>query len=69
MMKQILALCVMAFILVACDDSNKTVTSNDNVRYKEVCIDGVVYLERHAGYKGFFSVKFNPDSTVVTCEK
>jgi hypothetical protein len=38
---------------------------------QERCIDGVIYVEWHADkmlYTRFASVKFNPDSTVVTCE-
>ncbi len=57
-------------VLTACgqgDDRGKA-TSGDR-EYTERCIDGVIYLVRKRGYTGYMSVKFNPDSTVVTCEK
>lgn len=61
---------IVALGLAACNkaDDRGTVGSGEKA-YIERCIDGVIYLVRSEGYGGYMSVKFNPDSTVVTCEK
>ena len=36
--------------------------------FEVFCVDGVEYLSRDEGYRGYMAVKFNRDSTVSTCE-
>lgn len=68
-MRKILLVTAAALMLTACDDPDQVGTANSgNVSLKEICIDGVVYLYRSVPYKRYMSVKFNPDSTVVTCK-
>lgn len=59
---------LLAIGLIACNVANDVgETNSGEVAYIERCIDGVVYLVRARSRQGYMSVKFNPDSTVVTC--
>lgn len=62
---------ISLFVLAGCLHNEDTigVATSGETEYQEKCIDGVVYLLRKRGYQGYFSVKFNSDSTVVTCER
>lgn len=69
-MKTILTVALMAVALAGCSKGEEVGAAvSDGVVYKEICIDNVVYLVRKAGNSGYMSVKFNTDSTVVTCER
>lgn len=49
-------------ILVGCDPVQLNIPSEE---FNSICIDGVKYVTRNSG----ISVMFNPDSTVVTCNR
>ncbi len=66
-MKAIYALTIL-FTLSACSEAESVGSARSGEWvFNEICIDDVVYLVRFKGYKGYMSVKFNTDSTVVTC--
>ncbi len=64
-----LATAILFLLVSGCSGSSPTSKSS---KPRSKCIDGVVYIyyEKylHSIGWGFMSVKFNPDSTVVTCK-
>lgn len=67
-----IVLAILLLFVVGCDAIPVPLPTNHN-DIDEVCINGVTYifLEARLGYAGYgyMSVKFNPDSTVVTCNE
>jgi len=56
----------LAFAIIAgCEPAKTRVV--DAYEWESVCVDGVEYIVRGIGRRGYASVKFNRDSTVVTC--
>ena len=49
-------------------DSNGT-TNSGEAEFKRVCIDGVEYLSRRAGYSGYMAPHFKPDGSLYTCRR
>lgn len=69
---KLLSVLILALTLAGCyGDETKSAGIPITNQYQTVCIDGVSYiLFRKSAYQlgfGFMTVKFNPDSTVVTC--
>ena len=48
--------------------TGKPLKVGERMGWEILCIDGVEYINRYYGYSGVLSVKFNPDSTVSTCD-
>lgn len=63
-MKYILIL--LTVLIVGCLPSKELADELTSV--EEVCYDGVVYISNGTGFSNL-SVKFNPDSTVITCNQ
>lgn len=59
-MKYILIL--LTLLIVGCSPSKELKPM------EEMCYDGVVYISNGTGFSNL-SVKFNPDSTVITCNQ
>lgn len=69
----VIGICVVVIGLVYYLDNLPAVDTQDTVssgitNYSVVCIDGVEYLTRSSGYRGYMSVKFNRDGNVSLCD-
>lgn len=53
--------CLSSFLLLGCVSSSST----DEIKVKERCYDGVVYIKEKTGQSNL-TVKFNSDGTVAT---
>lgn len=62
----LVALSAGIFILINITDNNATVDDDD---FNVVCLDGVEYWFRRAGYGQILAVKMTPEGTVVLCEE
>ena len=70
-MKKLFSLVLVTLTLSACKVERETVITPQGMR--AVCLGGVSYylFSEASGYQGYgyMSVRFKPDSTVVTCEE
>lgn len=46
----------------------KGTIGNTVLDYEKVCVDGVEYLERTSGHKGYFAPHMKPDGSLYTCQ-
>jgi hypothetical protein len=49
------------------DYQSNGVTHSSSERFERICIDGVEYLTRQMGHRGFMSAHFKPDGSLYTC--
>ena len=66
-MKKLLIIPMIALAITACEPHGTT--KSGGYEFKDICVDGVVYISRHMGFKsGVMSVKFGTDSKVILCD-
>jgi len=71
-MNKIVIIFLVALITTGCSRSeigstSKPLKGGENNNWEVLCIDGVEYIFRAAGYSAVMSVKMNSDSTVSEC--
>jgi len=69
---KMLAICLTVLLVVGCERSEiaktaKPLEGGENRQWEVLCIDGVEYISRSAGYRAVLSVKFRRDGNVSIC--